>query len=165
MNLPTILNKFQKEKRQKREYAGICKLWEDIQLNGTALFLEGEDVFLSQTPITWYDAKIPNSPGVYRVLDSDGRLIYIGESSDIKIRYNTHSNVTYFSALRRHIATDVLDLELLEKRRLTKQDNEYVDKYLSQCSIDYMPVQFGRYEFEKFLIKKHSPFLNKKDNK
>jgi len=165
VNLPTILNKFQKEKRQKKEFTGICEHWNDIQNNNTNLFLEGEDLFFNQIPIPWDEAIIPVSPGLYRVLDVDKQLIYIGESSDINARYTTHSKDTYFSALRRHIATDILGFELISKRKLTKENDDSVNKYLGQCSIDYMRVPFGRYEFEKFLIKKHLPTLNRKDNK
>ncbi len=167
VNLPTILNKFQKGKRKKTEPAKSYKLWEDVQNNNTNLFLEGEELFLNQNPIAWNKAIIPKSPGVYRVLDVDKQLIYIGESSNINTRYITHSNSknTYFSALRRHIATEKLGLELINKRKLTEENESKVNKYLSQCKIDYMKMMFGRYEFEKFLIKKHSPKLNRKDNK
>lgn len=167
VNLPTILNKFQKGKREKREFAEKYDIWDSVQHKSANLFIEAEKLFLNQSLTAWNEADIPASPGVYRVLDADKKLIYIGESSNISTRYITHSNSknTYFSALRRHIATGKLGLELINKRRLTEENESKVNKYLSQCSIDYMRVPFGRYEFEKFLIKKHSPILNRKDNK
>jgi predicted GIY-YIG superfamily endonuclease len=164
VNLPTILNKFQKGKREKRAIARNFEIWGGIQENSREIFSEGEELFFSQNTTSWQSANIMPKPGVYRVLDADMRLIYIGESSNVEIRYMTHSKDTYFSALRRHIATEILEFELINKRKLTKRNDDLVNKYLSECNIAYMNVSFGRYEFEKYLIRKYAPVLNKKDN-
>ena len=166
VNLPTILNRFQKGKRKKKESAKTYELWKEVQNDNADFFTEGENLFLNQIPIPWNKAIIPNSPGIYRVLNVDGKLIYIGESSNIKERYvKQHNKDTYSSALRRHIATEILGLQLIDGRRLLKENDDSVDEYLSKCSIAYMKVLFGRFELEKFLIENHSPLLNIKDNK
>lgn len=165
VNLPTILNKFQQGKRKKQELPSRSKSWDYIRDNKLKILNEGEQLFFNKKHVHWNKANIPSSPGIYYVLNPKMQLIYIGESSDINNRYNAHSKKTYFSALRRNIATDVLGFKFIGRKKLT-EDNDYsVTQYLSDCKICYMNVQFGRYELEEYLIKKHSPLLNRKDNK
>ncbi|MGY8808652.1 MAG: GIY-YIG nuclease family protein, partial [Fidelibacterota bacterium] len=96
-------------------------------------------------------------------------LIYIGESSNIYQRYKTHSGTTYFSALRRHIGTDILNFFLKSKngrkRYFTDSEDSMVDIYLKKCKISYMKINFGRFELEEYLIRKYHPLLNRKENK
>ena len=107
--------------------------------------------------------------GLYLVKDKSGKLIYIGESSDIGERIKTHSGRTYFSALRRHIGTDILGFELQEvkgkKRYFSGTEDRKVTEFLKMCNVTLFPVSFGRYELEEHLIKNHRPLLNRKDNK
>ena len=97
VNLPTILNRFQKGKRKKRQIAKTYETWEGIQCNDLELFKQGEELFMNQSPDAWNDANIPVSPGVYRVLDADQKLIYIGESSNINTRYITVSGIINYT--------------------------------------------------------------------
>lgn len=96
-------------------------------------------------------------------------MIYIGESSNINERHLTHSNRTYFSALRRHIATEILQFELKEKSGKKKFLNEIEEKavtlYLKDCNAIFYNLNFGRCELEEYLIKKYKPLLNRKHNK
>ena len=103
------------------------------------------------------------------VKNKNGELIYIGESSNINERFKTHSGRTYFSALRRHIGTEILKFELQEikgkKRYFSETEDRKVTEFLKTCKATLFPVAFGRYELEEYLIKKHRPLLNRKDNK
>ena len=87
----------------------------------------------------------------------------------IKERYNSHSGVTYFSALRRHIGTDVLEFELQarngKKRYFAESEDKEINIYLHNCKIKAMKVNFGRFELEEYLIRKYRPLLNRKENK
>ena len=133
------------------------------------LLAGGEQELLMLDPIPWFEANIPNNAGLYHVEHGDNGLIYIGESSNIKERYDTHSGTTYFSALRRHIGTDVLEFELQarngKKRYFAESEDKEINKYLHNCKIKAMKVNFGRFELEEYLIRKYRPLLNRKENK
>jgi len=169
VNLPSILNKFQIGKRDVYNGSSNQKLWENIQNNYNNLLVEGETAFLKQKYLNWYDANPPNNAGIYLVQHIKDGLIYIGESSNIYQRYKTHSGTTYFSALRRHIGTDILNFFLKSKngrkRYFTDSEDSMVDIYLKKCKISYMKINFGRFELEEHLIRKYHPLLNRKENK
>ncbi len=169
VNLPTILNKFQKGKRKLFTGNTNQGIWDRIQDESEKLITEGEEALLSIGPVPWYNAEVSNQAGIYYVENVKDGLIYIGESSNIYKRYETHSGVTYFSALRRHIGTDILGFELQVRKRKKRYFSEYEDgqinQYLQKCTIKAMVVNFGRFELEEYLIRKHRPLLNRKGNK
>ncbi|HUM52884.1 MAG TPA: GIY-YIG nuclease family protein [Chitinophagales bacterium] len=169
VNLPTKLNGFQLDKRKQFAIADQKGLWNAVQENFAKILEEGEIKILKSTFTSWFDAKIIRLAGLYLVKDKSDKLIYIGESSDIGERIKTHSGRTYFSALRRHIGTDILGFELQEikgkKRYFSEAEDRKVTEFLKTCKVTLFPVAFGRYELEEYLIKKHRPLLNRKDNK
>jgi predicted GIY-YIG superfamily endonuclease len=167
VNLPTTLNKFQLGKRAMVAPANTCALWTDIQIRNEELLIEGENALLAQGNVPWTSASVPRCAGVYAVQDGrSGEVIYIGESSDIGKRYETHNGITYFSALRRHVGTEILDLELKtirgKARYFTDGEDSNVTAFLHASQFAFLPVSFGRYELEESLIKKHCPLLNRK---
>lgn len=169
VNLPTIVNSFQLGKRDRQNICCQNGLWSEIQNSKNELLKEGEKEIFKPTFQKWFDNKVPRTAGLYIVQNKSGELIYIGESSDISERYATHGSRTYFSALRRHIATEILSFELKEingkKKYLSDNEEKAVNAFLKTCNATFYPTDFGRYEFEEFLIKKHRPLLNRKDNK
>ena len=169
VNLPTNLNKFQKGKRKRFTGNTNQGIWDRIQDESEKLITEGEEDLLNIEPAPWYDAEVPNNAGIYYVENVKDGLIYIGESSNIYKRYVTHSGVTYFSVLRRHIGTDILGFELHvrkgKKRYFFDHEDDQINQYLQKCTIKAMAVNFGRFELEEFLIRKHRPLLNRKENK
>lgn len=169
VNLQTKLNNFQLAKRNKFVIADQNGLWDTVQENYTELLKEGESKVLKSSFTPWFDIKTISSAGLYIVKDKSDKLIYIGESSDVGERLATHSGRTYFSALRRHIGTDILNFNLQEikgkKRYFSDIEDKKVTEFLKTCKATTFPVAFGRYELEEFLIKKHRPLLNRKDNK
>ena len=52
-----------------------------------------------------------------------------------------------------------------KKRYFTETEDKKVTEFLKTCKSIVFPVAFGRYELEEYLIKKHKPLLNRKDNK
>lgn len=169
VNLPTILNSFRLGKRERQKICCHNGLWNEVQKAKGELLKEGEKEIFKQTFQSWFDNKVPSKAGLYLVQDKRGHLIYIGESSDINVRYMTHGGRTYFSALRRHIATEILSFELKEingkKKYLSDNEETAVTAFLKTCSASFYATDFGRYELEEYLIKKHRPLLNRKDNK
>ncbi|TFH58058.1 MAG: GIY-YIG nuclease family protein [Candidatus Zixiibacteriota bacterium] len=169
VNIPTKLNKFQLGKRAEVVPARGCTLWLDVQARCVELLVEGEQVIFAQTQVPWFAASVPRLAGIYVVRDSRDEIIYIGESSDIGERYATHSGTTYFSALRRHIGTDILGLTLKtikgRTRYFSEEEDGRVTDFLRVCRIAFQAVSFGRYELEEISIRKYHPLLNRKENK
>lgn len=169
VNLPTKLNSFQINKRQKFAINYHNGLWDSVQNNVIELLKEGESKILSSIYTSWFDTKIINSAGLYLVKDKLNKLIYIGESSDIGERITTPSERTYFSALRRHIGTDILGFYLQEingkKRYFTDLEDKKIIEFLKTCKAAIFLATLGRFELEEYLIKKHKPLLNRKENK
>lgn len=179
VNLETKLNKFQLGKRTLYDGRIDEGNWNWIQNNFESVLLQGEKQFLKNKPYRWYDAQVQIGPGIYYVESESHGLIYIGESSSVLDRYKTHSSDTRFSALRRHIATEILRFELKTKKELglntqAKKDKKMylapdedlkVNKFLENCSIRTEIINFGRYELENHLIQKLKPMLNIKGNK
>ena len=169
VNIPTKLNSFQLDKRRKFIIAEHKGLWNSVQLNYKELLLEGESKIFKTTFTPWFATQIYSKAGLYLVKDKTDKLIYIGESSDVGERISTHSGRTYFSALRRHIGTEILGFKLQERngkeRYFSDIEDQKVTDFLKSCKAIIFPVAFGRYELEEFLIQKHRPLLNRKDNK
>lgn len=178
VNLPTKLNKFQLGKRDIFHGKAIIGTWGWIQNNTGYIFEQADDAFQKKVSDSWYDAEVLRGPGIYYVVSKDYGLIYIGESSNIFDRYKTHSQDTRFSALRRHIAKEILGFKLKSKKELglktkesgkkkmslSKEEDQEVNEFLEGCQLKTEIVTFGRYEFEDYLIKKYKPILNIKGN-
>ena len=168
VNLKTSLNKFQLEKRSRFNIQQNG-LWEEVQNSFEQIISEADHKILTNKFTSWFDCDVKIISGIYIVKNKKDELIYIGESSNINERYKTHSGQTYFSALRRHIGTDILAYQLQEikgrKRYFTEKEDLEVTKYLKNCNAIFYPINFGRYEIEEFMIKKHRPILNRKENK
>jgi len=169
VNLPTIINSFQLKKREKFLIAYNNGIWDETQKVKSELLKEGEKEILKMSFKNWNEYLVHSNPGLYLIKDLNNQLIYIGESSDISERYSTHSNRTYFSALRRHIATEILSFELKEKngkkKYLTDLEDSSVTLFLRGCTAVFYNLNFGRYELEEYLITKYKPLLNRKGNK
>lgn len=167
VNLPTRLNKFERGKRKKVQLIGQDELWLKVQEIVEEILIEGEKEILSKEIKNWSNSSPQSNAGIYMVRNGKDELIYIGESSDIQERYTTHSSTTYFSALRRHIGTEILELKFIDdkKRRFSDTNDLRVTQYLKECKYSCMTVNFGRYELEENLIRKHKPLLNRKENK
>ena len=169
VNLPTKLNKFQLDKRIKHVIKDHKGIWNMLQQNYNTILSEGESIVLETRFTKWFDTSIDSTPGLYLVKDQKGNLIYIGESSNVGERIKTHTSQTYFSALRRHIGTEILGYTLKErngkKKYFTATEDNFVTEFLKTCKSSISVINFGRYELEEYMIKKHRPLLNIKDNK
>lgn len=169
VNIPTNLNKFQKGK--KNMYIGLMEndIWTKIQEEKDNLIRQGENKLMNVKVFDWFSADVENLAGLYWVEHRTIGLIYIGESSSLAERYKTHSSMTYFSALRRHIGENILGFHLHtnkgKKRYFDTDKDEKISTYLKDCIIRTMPIQFGRFELEEYLIQKYNPLLNRKGNK
>ena len=177
VNLPAPFNKFQKGKRERFLPRSSTRCWEEIQELASELLGQGESTVLSQKTLSWNIASPPTIPGIYIIFNEQGELIYIGESTNLKERYKTHSDKTRFSAFRRQVATEILSFKLKTKTELgydstdskrhyvTKSEDEEINRYINQCFIIMVPVYLGRLELEEHHIRNNHPLLNRKGNK
>lgn len=170
VNIPTRLNRFQLDKRERFPAAVDVFLWQEVQAHSEELLTEGERAFLMRPSHHMLDATPPNCAGLYAVWSSDDtQPVYIGESSDIGKRHRTHCQHTYFSALRRHVGTSILGFSLQaikgKRRYFSEAEDRMVTDYLRSCMYSFLPVALGRLELEEHLIRKHQPLLNRKGNR
>jgi predicted GIY-YIG superfamily endonuclease len=176
VNLPAPLNKFQKGKRERFSPGPSTRSWDNTQKRADELLEQGEREVLSQKPLPWNQVRMRSVPGIYLIFNQD-ELIYIGESTDLAERYETHSSRTRFSAFRRQVATEILSFKLKTKKELgyastdskrnfvaESEDNE-INRYINKCRVIAIPVYFGRLELEEHLIKNNRPLLNRKGNR
>src|SRR5690606_10955589 len=130
---------------------------------------QGEKYFDKISTFNWFEAKTQSNAGLYWVEHNSKGLIYIGESSNVNKRYLTHSGKTYFSALRRNLGENILGYKLQtikgKKRYFSETEDKNISSFLKNCKIKTLRINFGRYELEEHLIRKHKPILNRKENK
>ena len=84
----------------------------------------------------------PKIPGVYALVHN-GKIVYIGESKNLADRVSHH--------LHRNGS------RLLDKISLVESNT---DKYLEECTMKFLGVNFGRLELEEYLIEKYKPQFN-----
>jgi len=169
VNIPANLNKFQLGKRNTFNQKSDKQLWNEIQKNHLEIIAQGEKYFDKISTFNWFEAKTQSNAGLYWVEHNSKGLIYIGESSNVNKRYLTHSGKTYFSALRRNLGENILGYKLQtikgKKRYFAENEDIQITNFLKNCKIKTLPINFGRYELEEHLIRKHKPILNRKENK
>ena len=150
--------------------------WNTIQQDHEEILRNGILQFKNNKAIPWKDAILSNSPGVY-LLYKNTDILYIGEGISLSGRYAMHVGQTRMSVLRRKIATRKLGFSLKTKQELgydTSTDSKRsflsnledveVSKYLDDCTLKFMEVDFGRLELESQLIHLFKPELNSKNN-
>jgi predicted GIY-YIG superfamily endonuclease len=169
VNVPCRLNSFQKGKRDRFKGEPLMEEWTLIQKEFSRLLKEGRKAFEKVSLSNWHDLSIDVFPGIYWVEHKKDGLIYIGESSNVKDRYNTHSKTTYFSAFRRNLGENILGFKLQtikgKKRYFSESEEVKLNAYLTNLEIKTMAVSIGRYELEEYLIEVHQPKLNRKGRK
>lgn len=166
VNLPTPLNKFQLGKRDIYRNSFDSDFWGDVQHEFSAILESGGEAVLTTKLRNWLEATPFTRAGVYVISDNNNEIIYIGESSNVGKRYETHGKDTYFSAFRRNLGTKLLGFQLKErngkKRYFDPNEDSQVDDYIRNCKVILQIVSFGRYELEEYLIRTVQPILNKK---
>lgn len=168
VNVPTRLNKFQKNKRPVIEPSYGSEMWDLVQWARHDLLAEGAERYMARPRVPWFEATPPDAPGLYGLWrEGEETPLYVGESSELAGRYKAHSTYTYISALRRHVGSVILGLELKDKsgkksRAFTEADDRKVDAYLERSLYSWMEVGLGRYEVEDHLIQTELPALNRK---
>jgi len=168
VNVPTRLNKFQKNKRPVIEPSFGNEMWDLVQEARHDLLVAVAERYMARPRVPWFEATPPDAPGLYGLWrEGDETPLYVGESSELAGRYKAHSTYTYISALRRHVGSVILGLELKDKsgkknRAFTEANDRKVDAYLERSMYSWMDVGLGRYEVEDHLVQTELPALNRK---
>ena len=108
----------------------------------------------------------PDCAGVYAVFKND-KLIYIGESGNVKKRVCSDMRQTYNHALRKYIGRELCgkDKEFVDassSKKFPDLIEEKVNEYLKKCTVSFLPIELGRVEFEEAMVEKHKPKFNVK---
>ena len=94
---------------------------------------------------------LPHAPGIYIVLDSDGRVLYVGQTSDLRSRWSTHQRRQQAVEIPRvelaYVLCDLEDLKQLERAYITQLQPEWngqplpVPSTRRQVSAEDVPTQ------------------------
>jgi len=108
-------------------------------------------------------ASAPKGPGVYAWFDKD-RVIYVGESGSICARCGD-ARRTKNHSLRRAIGRAKYSrvegyVPADTKTNFPPHIEKRLNGYMKKLSIAWLEIDFGRTEFEEYLIKQHRPVYN-----
>jgi hypothetical protein len=101
---------------------------------------------------------IPNSPGVYALYEKNNKLLYIGESGNLRERMN-EINRTVNHSFRKQIG--FLRFGGVKSKKKFEIDVESkLDLFFAEeLYVAFIEVYFGRLEIEEFLINNHQRLL------
>ena len=139
-------------------------LWLRVEEDFAPLLREGAQMAAEVQGVTWSEMRPPPGAGLYFLRDKDGAMLYVGESDALAERLGTHRGPSsYFSALRRHVGTELLGLAFAPDRvrGFSPSDESSISDFLSSCTVAVVPLAFGRWELERHLVQKHRPLLNR----
>jgi predicted GIY-YIG superfamily endonuclease len=139
-------------------------LWRRVQGDSGRLLTAGVSASLEVLAVPWKAMRPPVGAGLYILRDPKGNALYVGETDALGERLGTHSGArSYFSALRRHVGTELLDLTFAPnvRRGFSPTDEARISAYLSTCSIAIVPLALGRWELERELVGEIRPVLNR----
>ena len=158
------LNLAHRKRYQKHKIADLPspKAWIGCQRTAVGILSISRQHCEDLTRSEWENAQPPSAAGIYLVW-RHGELVYLGQSHNLKERYDTHSTRTRFSALRRSIGTVRLSHTFVpgKKWHFIETADEDVNQFLRSCKYACLPIALGRLEIEELLISKMTPQLNK----
>lgn len=139
-------------------------LWRRVQSDSGRLLKAGVSAALEVPAVPWKAMRPPVGAGLYILRDSKRKALYVGETDALGERLGTHGVArSYFSALRRHVGTELLGLAFAPnvRRGFSPADEARISAHLSTCTIAIMPLAFGRWELERELVGEMRPVLNR----
>jgi predicted GIY-YIG superfamily endonuclease len=139
-------------------------LWLRVEEDFAALLREGAQMAAEAQGVAWTEVRPPPGAGLYILRGQNGEMLYVGESDALAERLGTHRHPrSYFSALRRHVGTELLGLAFAPEivRGFRPIDEAAISDFLSSCTVAIVPLAFGRWELERHLVQTHRPLLNR----
>ena len=123
-----------------------------LELAEKALFNSEKIKFIKS--LKWRRDNVPSEAGIYAIFDTNDRLIYIGESGNLRKRMSEISRTVnhtfrkqigfvYFSGIKSSKKYD----DIIESK---------LDLYFEEnIFISFLPVNFGRLEIETYLVSRN----------
>ncbi len=141
------------------EFPALLKLLLDAE---TKLFNSVKHKF-EKTKL-WREAIIPNKPGIYALFEGKDKLLYVGETGNLRERMND-INRTVNHSFRRKLGL----IKFGGIKSKTKFSNEVENQldifYTENLYVSILEVNFGRIEIETFIIDKHQELLLNSEKK
>lgn len=108
--------------------------------------------------VEWRRNEIPDSPGIYALFEKGNKLLYVGESGNLRKRMSD-INRTVNHSFRKQIGNRKFN-GIKTSKKFSDAVESKLDKYFNEeIYVSFIEVFFGRLEIEAFLISNHQQFL------
>lgn len=106
----------------------------------------------------WRENSIPDRPGVYALFEDNQKLLYIGETGNLRARMN-EINRTVNHSFRKELGFTRFD-GIKSKKKFEHNVELKLDAFFEQnLYVSFIEVNFGRLEIETFIITNHQTLL------
>lgn len=139
------------------------QLWLAVTKRADALAKYARRLLMSEAkrPHGLASANAPSAGGVYVVFNGR-RLLYVGETADLKRRLRNLKR-TRTHTLRRSVGRRHFRAEAGADGKFPAEIEAKLDKFLlEKCRYSFLPIRFGRKEVESFIIRRDKPTYNDK---
>ena len=106
----------------------------------------------------WRENRVPNSPGVYALFEKDNRILYIGESGNLRERMN-EINRTVNHSFRKQLGYSRFGGVKSTKKFESDVESKLDLFFAEELYVAFIEVYFGRLEIEAFLIANHQKII------
>ncbi|WJJ96511.1 GIY-YIG nuclease family protein [Algibacter luteus] len=106
----------------------------------------------------WRRNTIPDSPGIYALFEKNNKLLYIGESGNLRKRMS-EINRTVNHSFRKQIGHQKFNGIKTSKKFNDLVESKLDEYFNDELYVAFIEVFFGRLEIEAFLISNHQQFL------
>ena len=106
----------------------------------------------------WRQNTIPDSPGIYALFEKENKLLYIGESGNLRKRMS-EINRTVNHSFRKQIGHQKFNGIKTSKKFSDLVESKLDEFFNEELYVAFIEVYFGRLEIEAFLIYNHQQFL------
>lgn len=111
-----------------------------------------------QKSSTWRNEIVPNESGVYALFEGKDKLIYIGETGNLRERMN-EINRTVNHSFRKQLGASRFG-GIKSKKKFTDEVENLLDTFFKDhLYVSFIEVNFGRLEIETFIISNHQELL------
>lgn len=117
-----------------------------------------------QKSSTWRNEIVPNESGVYALFEGNDKLIYIGETGNLRDRMN-EINRTVNHSFRKQLGASRFG-GIKSRKKFTDEVENLLDTFFKDhLYVAFIEVNFGRLEIETFIISNHQELLLNSEKK
>ena len=108
--------------------------------------------------LAWRRENIPSAPGIYALFEPGNRLMYIGETGNLRDRMS-ELNRTVNHSFRKQLGHKKFK-GIKSKQKFSDDIELLLDKFFDEeLHVAFIEVYFGRLEIEEFIITNHQDYL------